>query len=659
MNVVLKKMHIENFEGIREKDINFGKTTWIFGPNATGKTTIADAFMWCLFDKNSLGKSKFQARPLDRFGNQIDHVEIKVSLSLEVDGRKVMLQKNQKQNWIKKRGSKEKTLQGNVNYFEIDGIPKSEKDFKRYISSLVDENLFKLITNPQTFVFKEWQEQRNELMRFAPAIDNDDVIASNPEVLRELSMALSLYSPEDLTARAKKALSEYNKRKAEIPARIDEVKKSMAVIDLAELELQRNSLNKQIAEVEKSEGESTEIYECYLKETEDLAILKMQLADMARQATEDNNAVRRKYEDELADLGRSITRVEREIRTLEQDITEGEATIAAHEGKRQELLDAWKEEKAKKYAAHMELDESATMCPACGQPYPPEKLAEIRSNFEKTKLDLKEQWETQHREKLNSINSDGTKYKNLINNMREKVEQAKQDLAVMQNELDAAQREKDQISDSLLKIPDKIDLSDDSEYQNLSAEILEKEKSLDPANKTEKMRQQIREKKERLKEELLRVEQKFVSADNSDRELRLEELQKEMDEISDKANEQEEMLYLLDEFAKTKATMISGFVNEKFDLVNWKLFKKQINGAIVECCECTVEGVPFSELNTGHRIGAGLDIINSLSELYGVFAPIFIDNAEAINSFNLPELNSQMILLSVSDDKEMRVEVAQ
>ncbi len=658
MNIVLKNIHIENFEGIREKGIDFGKTTWIFGPNAAGKTTIADAFMWCLFDKNSRGESKFQVRPLDCSGGQIDHVEIKVSLSLEVDGRNVMIQKIQKQNWVKKRGAREKTLQGNVNSFEVDGIPKSEKDFKEYIYSLIAEDLFRLITNPQAFVSKKWQEQRDELMKFAPAIDNDDVIASNPGVLQKLSMALALHTPEDLAAKAKKALSEYNKRKAEIPARIDEVKKSMVVIDLAELELQRNSLKEQIAEMEKSEGELTELYECYLKETGDLMTLKMQLADMERQANEDNNAARRKYEDELVDLERSISSAERKIGMLEQNITDGEATIAVYEKKRQELLGAWKEEKAKKYAAHMEMDESATICPTCGQIYPPGKLAEIRSNFEKTKLKLKEQWEAQHREKLNSIHSDGNKYKNLINNMQEKVEQAKRDLATMQNELDILQEKKEKTSDSLSRLPDKIDLSDDPEYQNLSAEIFEKEKSLAPENKAEKMRQQIREKKDSLKEELLRVEQKFVSADNSARELRLEELQKEMEDVSNAANEQEEMLYLLDEFAKAKATMVSGLVNEKFNLVNWKLFKKQINGAVVECCECTVSGIPFSELNTGHRIAAGLDIINSLSELYGVSAPIFIDNAEAINSFNLPKLNSQMILLSVSDDKEMRVEVA-
>ena len=103
--------------------------------------------------------------------------------------------------------------------------------------------------------------------------------------------------------------------------------------------------------------------------------------------------------------------------------------------------------------------------------------------------------------------------------------------------------------------------------------------------------------------------------------------------------------------------MISKIINEKFGIVNWKLFDKQVNGAVVECCECTVNGVPFSSLNTGHRIVAGLDIINTLSELYGVTAPIFIDNAEAVNEFNLPELDAQTILLSVSNDKQIEVKI--
>lgn len=656
MNIKLKKMHIENFKKIKEKDIDFGNLTRISGQNAVGKTTVADAFMWCLFDKNSRGETKFQIRTLDSFGNQIDHLEIKVILTLEVDGREVTLQKVQKQNWVKKRGTLTETLQGNVNSFEIDGIPKKEKDYKEYIAGLVDEELFKLITNPQAFVSKKWQEQRKELMKFAPAIDNEDVIASNPKVLQELSLVISLHSPEDLQAKAKKALSEYKKQQTEIPARIDEVRKSMTDIDVAELELQRNGLKEQIAEMEKSEEDMTAQYESYQKETDNLSELKMQLTDMERKANEENNAAKRKYEDEVADYDADISSAKRTIATLQQNIADGEGTISAYEKKRQELLADWKEENVKTYSETLEFDENSTICPMCGQTYPEEKIQQIKADFKQKKEDIKAKWEKDHRETLDRIVADGNRYKDLIEQMQAKLDDAKERLSAEQGNLQSAEVERKKVADLLEALPDKIDISGNEEYKELASQISEKEKMLNSANSGAEMRQQLRIKKNGLKEELLEVEKQITSADNSAKEERIEELQQEMGDIANKVNEQEKMIYLLEEFTKAKMTMISKIVNEKFSIVNWKLFDKQVNGAVIECCECTVNGVPFSALNTGCRIVAGLDIINTLSELYGVTAPIFIDNAESVNEFNLPELDAQMVLLSVSDDKEMKIE---
>lgn len=656
MNIKLKKMHIENFKKIKEQDIDFGNITRISGQNAVGKTTIADAFMWCLFDKNSRGETKFQIRPLDSFGNQIDHVEIKVIVTLEVDGREVVLQKVQKQNWVKKCGTLTETLQGNVNSFEVDGIPKKEKDYKEYIESIVNEDLFKLITNPQAFVSKKWQDQRSELMKFAPDVDNEDVIASNPKVLQELSLALSVHSPEDLQTREKKALSEYKKQQTEIPARIDEVRKSMTDIDVAELELQRNDLKRQIEEIEKSEEDMTAQYESYQKETDYLMDLKFQLSDMERKANEENNAAKRKYEEQIADYDADISSSNRKIDTLKQNITDAEGTISAYEKKRKELLADWKEENAKKYTDTLEFEENSTICPMCGQSYQEERIEQIKADFEQKKADVKAKWEKDHRDALDRIVADGNRYKDLIENLKSKIADAEAQLSAEQSNLQSAEIERKKVSDALEKLPDKVDISDSEEYKKLALRISEKEKLLSAANSGAEMRQQLRVKKNGLKEELLMVEKQITSADNSAKEERIEELQQEMSDIADKVNEQEKMLYLLEEFTKAKMTMIYKVVNEKFSIVDWKLFDKQVNGAVVECCECTVNGVPFSALNTGHRIVAGLDIINTLSELYGVTAPIFIDNAEAVNEFNLPELYAQMVLLSVSDDNEMKVE---
>lgn len=657
MNIELVKMHIENFKGIKELDISFGKNTKIYGQNATGKTSIVDAYNWCLFDKNSIGEAKFQIRPLDANNNQINHVEIKVYVTLRTDGREITFKKVQKQNWVKKRGSLSETLQGNVNSFEIDEVPKKEKDYKEYIKNIINEDLFKLITNPQAFVGKKWQEQREELMKLAPDIDNEDVIATNPKLLSELSLALSLHNPEDLQAKAKKALSEYKKQQAEIPARIDEVRKSMTDIDVAELELQRNGLKEQIAEIEKSEEDMTAQYEKYQKDTDDLMDLKFKLSDMERKANEDNNTSKRKYEEKIADFDADISSSNRKIDALKQNIIDAGGTISAYEKKREELLADWKEENAKTYVDKLVFDENSTICPMCGQSYPEDKIEQIKDDFEQKKADVKAKWEKDHKDTLDRIVADGNRYKGLIEQMQAKMEDAKGQLSAEQNKLQRMELEKEEVTDLLEALPDKVDISDSEAYKELASQIAEKEKILNTANSGAEMRQQLRIKKNGLKEELFEVEKQITSADNSAKEERIEELQQEMNDIADKVNEQEKMIYLLEEFTKAKMTMISKSVNEKFKIVNWKLFDKQVNGAIVECCECTVNGVPFSALNTGHRIVAGLDIISTLSEMYGVIAPIFIDNAEAINEFNIPKIEAQTILLSVSHDKQIEVRV--
>ena len=181
MKIKLKSLHLENFKGIKSLDVDFGDKTKIKGQNAAGKTTVFDAFTWLLFNKNSAGEEKFNVRPLDSDGKRIDNVEIKVVAVLEVDGKEVELSKVQKQKWVKKRGTDVTELQGNENLYEIDGYPKSEADYKSYISGLVNEDLFKMLTNPQYFSSMKWKDQRDILMKFVSDI-------SDVELAQELNI---------------------------------------------------------------------------------------------------------------------------------------------------------------------------------------------------------------------------------------------------------------------------------------------------------------------------------------------------------------------------------------------------------------------------------------------------------------------------------------
>lgn len=657
MKITLKKLHMENFKNAKDQTFELDHITKIKGQNASGKTTIVDAFMWCLFNKDSKGNTDFGIRPLDAAGNKVDHVEIKVDLLLDVDGREYQITKVQKQNWVKKRGNLEATLQGNVNSYEIDGVPKKEKDFKAFVSEIIDEDLFQLLTNPSTFVNMAWKDQRTELLKMVPEVNNDMVIASNPDAFSELNLALSLHTPEDLQAKSKKALSEYKKKQVEIPARIDEVKNSMTDIDVAELELQRNILKEQIAEVEKSEEDMIAQYEQHQKETDNLMDMKFKLSDMERNANKENNTAKRKYEEQIADFDTDISSFKRKVEVYQQNITDANGTISAYEKKRQDLLNDWKEENAKTYIDTLQFDESSLTCPMCGQSYPNDKIEQIKADFKQKKIAIKAKWEKDHNDTLERIVADGNRYKTLIEQMQGRLKDAKAKLAMEQENLQSAEVEKKKIEDVLSSLPDKIDISDTEEYKKIASQIEEKEKVLKTANSGAEMRQQLRVKKNGLKEELLIVEKQIASADNSAKEERIEELETKMREIAQSVADEEKMLYMLEQFMKAKMQIIEKMINEKFEEVNWKLFKKQENGAIVECCECTYKGVGINkDLNNGHKIVSGLDIIRTLSRMHDVYAPIFVDNAEAVNDFNYPSMETQMILLKVSDDKELRVE---
>ncbi len=657
MKITLKKLHIENFKNAKDQTFELDHITKIKGQNASGKTTIVDAFMWCLFNKDSKGNTDFGIRPLDAAGNKVDHVEIKVDLLLDVDGREYQITKVQKQNWVKKRGNLEATLQGNVNSYEIDGVPKKEKDFKAFVSEIIDEDLFQLLTNPSTFVNMKWKDQRTELLKMVPEVNNDMVIASNPDTFSELNLALSLHTPEDLQAKSKKVLSEYKKKQVEIPARIDEVKKSMTDIDVAELELQRNSLKEQIAVVEKSEEDMTTQYEQYQKETDDLMDMKFKLSDMERKANEGNLSKKKGYEEDLAALERDISSCEQKILLAERDIKETKATQSAYEKKRDQVFDEWKEESAKTYVDTLEFDENSIICPVCGRAFQEEKIEQIKADFEKSKADKKAKWEKEHEEVLEQIKQRGTMYKGTIVLCQDKVKEAEERIKAEQENLNSATVEKEKIEKLINELPEKVDISSDKEYQSLKAQIESKEEYLSKMNSGAELRQQLKIKKHGLMDELAIVEKQIASADNSAKEERIEELETEMREIAQSVADEEKMLYMLEQFMKAKMQIIEKMINEKFEEVNWKLFKKQENGAIVECCECTYKGVGINkDLNNGHKIVSGLDIIRTLSKMHDVYAPIFVDNAEAVNDFNYPSMETQMILLKVSDDKELRVE---
>lgn len=674
MKVKLKSLHLENFKGVKKLNIDFGDRTKIFGMNASGKTTIFDAFTWILFNKNSAGEEKFNVRPLDADGNRVDNVEIKVSAVLGVDGKEVELYKEQKQNWVKKRGTDTAVLQGNVNSFEIDGYPKSEADYKAYISDLVAEDLFRMLTNPQYFSNMKWKDQRDILMKFVSDISDVELAQGNPEfadLIPELEKAPSI---DDIQKKFSKALSEWKKKQAEIPVRIDELSKSLVQIDVAEQELAKNDLERRIAEIDTKIADAG-------KAVDGLCGESMQLQfDINGLYTEANDKLirdRRELENARDEAQRAFNDAHNAISEAQKQIDANKRQLELEEQKKPDINKRFKENMARVFdeapylfdESKWVFDENSTICSLCGQKLPEDKITTLKEEFEQRKANAKADAEKKLADTREKFNADKNAIKDSINaeatTIKAKIEELTNKNIFLQEKIEASRKaetdalsKKNQIEKQLAELPEKPDMSSNMEYQQKKSRYDDLEKEITNLKDSSDAAYVFKEERTALVAELDSVKAEIAKASkNVEIEERIGELETEQKEVGQKVADQEKMLYLLESFIRAKMMKISDSINRHFKTVNFKLFDIQINGGIKECCECTVNGVPYSTLNSGHRIVAGLDIIQSLSELYGVTATIFVDNAESLNEFNVPDMAAQMILLAVSDDKELKVEV--
>lgn len=678
MKMILKSLYLENFKGIRNLDVKFSNKTKVKGQNAAGKTTIFDAFTWLLFNKNSAGEEKFNVRPLDKDGNRIDNVDIKVVAVLDVDGKEVELSKIQKQNWVKKRGTDTVTLQGNVNSFEIDGYPKSEADFKTYVSCLAQsEEMFKMLTNPQYFSSLKWKDQRDILMRLATDVSDVELAQTDAKYVPLLGELEKAPSTDDIRAKFSKALSGWKKKQSEIPVRIDEAEKSKIDVDVAEQELAKVDLVRRIAECDKKmENAGSALGDLRSKEMQ----LQFDMSGMEQTMNRELSNKRSIMDAELRDCKNELEHFAVTISLKEKQISDNEKTITDADAERKKLGEQYNSEKAKAFDETPYLfdeskwifDESTTVCSLCGQKLPVDKIEQLKTDFEERKTkakadakrklnDSKSDFITRKESNLEEIKADGFAKKNLIEELTKKNADLQMEIDSLKKQEQGTFTNKEELCKLLSEIPTEADYSQNEEYVKLKArhdEVLAEIEKLE-SDGADQIANDLKAEKSDLQSQLDEVNKIIAKASmNVEIDERIAQLQAEQKEIGQKVADQEQMLYLLEEFIRFKLNKVSESINSHFKTVNFKLFEMQLNGGMKDCCECTVNGVPYSTLNSGHRIVAGLDIIRSLSELYGVSVPIFVDNAESLNEFNVPVMDAQLILLSVSEDKQLKVEGA-
>ena len=681
--IKLKSLSINNFKGINHLDVAFGDKTRISGRNAVGKTSVFDSYMWLLFSKDSLGNAKFDIRPLDADGNMINNLEISVEASIRVDDEEYALKKTQKQVWRKKRGTDTTEFQGNVNEFEINGYPKSEKEFKAFIAGIIDENIFNLVTNPNAFNALPWKEQREILMKFVGVMSDAEIALTYGDKYSLLIPELKIASTDDILKKYTKAKNTLNKQMTEIPARIDELSKQMVTVDVGALEVQKAAKQAELKRVEDSLSGGNSARQKINDLNGQIMDKKLRISGIQNDANSELDEKRRKARQVVNSADDKVTKTEREILDAEylkedyikaRDRAETEKTRYAEE---------WKEWKKKTFPEFVLLDDYVEplpltdkdlTCPTCGQALPEDvrkqRIADHEKRCKKAKADYdarceahkskyekdKADFEDLRKQMMSDITVKGQKSADDVRAYQKQIDEQDEEISALKLRLECEKSDLSKAKKDLDSIPAYADISDNADYIKAQEDIRSLESQIEELREETPDNTEAEARRDAIRDEISDIEAQIKAADNTKVKERVAELEKEQKSIGQKVAEQEQMIDLTESFIRAKMNMISEKINEKFKVVRFSLFENQINGGLKETCECTVNGVPYSSLNNGHRIIAGLDIIRSLSELYGVSAPVFIDNSEAISTGNFPEMDTQIIHLIVTDDKELTVE---
>ena len=666
--IQIKKIALTNFKGIKSLQIDFGKETNVHGANGTGKTSLFDAFTWLLFGKDSTDRTAFEIKTLDSQNNVIPKIDHEVSAVITVDGEEMELRRTFREKWVKKRGALEAEFGGNETLYFWNDVPMTLRDYTTKINGIVEESVFKLITSPTAFNSLKWQDQRQVLIDISGGVTDEEVAKGNPD----FENLLSKLTNKSLEEYQKQIAASIRKAKDEIkmiPTRIDEVQRNKPeAVDFSAIEKELQGKKDELSSIENQISDRVAAQQEILNKRQDIQkqiyTLKSEISEIefkakqeAQEQIRNQSSASSRIQTQINEKNAEIGKRQRTLTQLESVLKNEQGDIELLEQKNNHIRQEWNQRNAEEF----KMDEDACKCPTCEREFDTEdveaKKKELFSNFQNSKMkDLEELSAKGKRnaEQIKAAKEEVEKLEVRIANGKNFIEALEKDLQILEQSLEAEKNNTQVKSEA--EIVAEI-LEGNSEVKEKRSKILNLEEILqieegvnmdDLKSKKTAITEEINELKDSLK-----VKDQIQQADD-----RVTSLQKEEAQLAQQIADYEKDQHIIEQFTKTKIDTLEGLINERFQLVNFKLFETQVNGGEVPTCKALINGVPFSDANTASKINAGIDIINTLCDFYNVSAPIFIDNRESV--VELIDSQSQIINLIVSKaDKKLRVETSE
>jgi hypothetical protein len=634
----LKKVVLENFMCYAHAEFDFYAITKIMAKNGKGKSTIATAYLWCLFNCDyELKDNPVVRREVD--GVSVDDMDVSVELTLDVDGKEVTMKKVQVRTY-----SKDGNGYKDDNAYFVNDVRKNLKDFNAYLD--IDMNVFKMCSNVNAFLNQKPAEMREYLFSLVENVTDLDIAHSKAE-LAELVPLLEKYTTEELSAMNKATKTKITKDLPILDGQIKEKERDIQLkqaIEVSDLELMKNGLKEQIADCVAKQTDNDKLMAEYDKSSADILDLKFKQGDLLRKANEENVKARREIEDKISDKQFLIRRTEKTIEYQQNTIEYQQNTIDSINKNLQNIRNEWKAENERKF------DETSLICSCCGQEYPEDKKEQIKADFESHKA-----------EELKLITCNGNLFKDKLDKNKKILKDLQKELPQHKESLEMLNTAIADLEKQLSELPQEIDVSATEEYKALEQKIAEKEQAMHKANDISAIMAGLKSQETALRQQLAECESQIAKSDTAADEQRLEELkQTRIDSEQNKANA-EKILDLLDELGKAKNEALTEAVNSHFGLVKWQLFEYAKNGNYKSCCIPTVDGksILTTMSNKGNRILGRVDICSSIQKIGGISVPVILDDTENLDKENQKRIaemvDSQLIMLIVNDSEKLEI----
>lgn len=614
---VLKKVTLENFMCYAHAEFDFYAITKIMAKNGKGKSTIATAYLWCLFNCDyELKDNPVVRREVD--GKSVDDMDTSVELTLDVDGKEITMKKVQKRTY-----SKDGSSYKDDNKYFVNDVPKTLKDFNTYLD--VDMNVFKMCSNVNAFLNQKPAEMREYLFGLVGDVTDLD-IASQKAELAELVPLLEKYTTEELSAMNKATKTKITKDLPILDGQIKEKERDIQLkqaIEVSDLELQKNSLKVQIADCVAKQTDNDKLMAEYDKASSDVLDLKFKQGDLLRKANEENAKARRDIENRISNKQFLVRQTEKTIADTEKNIEYQQNTIDSINKNLQDIRNQWKAENERKF------DENSLICPYCKQEYPEDKKEQLRADFDSHKA-----------EELKIITSNGNLFKDKLDKNKKILKDLQKELPQHKESLEMLNTAIADLEKQLSELPQEIDASATEEYKALEQQIAEKEQAMHKANDISAIKAELKAQETALRQQLAECESQIAKSDTAADEQRLEELkQTRIDSEQNKTNA-EKILDLLDELDKAKNEALTEAVNSHFGLVKWQLFTYTKSGGYKTVCIPTIDNKSLLDCtsNKAKKIMGKIDICLSIQKICNINCPLIVDDIESLDSENVSNI---------------------